>query len=81
MPASVTEQKVEINSDAIAAAPELRRHFSSDEQVREFSARMVSQSRSAMRHVYSMKRLVGQFSPEELPNGLISGLLLRFLPI
>ncbi len=65
-PAPVTEQKVEINSEVIAAAPELRRHFSSDEQVREFSARMVSQSRNAMRHVYAMKRLIGQFSPEEL---------------
>jgi hypothetical protein len=65
-PAPVTEQKVEINSEVIAAAPELRRHFSSDEQAREFSARMVSQSRNAMRHVYAMKRLIGQFSPEEL---------------
>lgn len=65
-PAPVTEQKVEIESETIAAAPELRRHFSSDEQVREFAARMVSQSRSAMRHVYAMKRLLGQFSPEEL---------------
>ena len=65
-PAPVLEQKVEINSDVIAAAPELRRHFSTDEQLREFSARMVSQSRNAMRHVYAMKRLIGQFSPEEL---------------
>jgi hypothetical protein len=65
-PAPLTEQKVEINSEVIAAAPELRRHFSSDEELREFSARMVSQSRNAMRHVYAMKRLIGQFSPEEL---------------
>src|SRR5258708_29325036 len=65
-PAPVTEQKVEINSDVIAAAPELRRHFSSDEQLREFSARMVSQSRNAIRHAYAMKRLIVQFSPEEL---------------
>src|SRR5207249_11485448 len=57
---------VEINSETIAAAPELRRHFSSDEQVREFSARMISESRNAMRHIYAMKRLLGQFSPEEL---------------
>lgn len=65
-PAPVTEQKVEINSEVIAAAPELRRHFSSDEQLREFSSRMVSQSRNAMRHVYAMKRLLSQFSPDEL---------------
>ena len=63
---SVTEQEVEINSEAIAAAPELRRHFQSDEQVREFAARMVNQSNRAMRHVYAMKRLLGQFSTEEL---------------
>ena len=50
----------------IAAAPELRRQFTSDEQVREFSARMISESRNAMRHAYAMKRLIGQFSPEEL---------------
>jgi hypothetical protein len=64
-PAPVTEQQVEINSEAVAAAPELRRHFQNDEQVREFSARIVSQSNSAMRHVYAMKRLLAQFSPEE----------------
>src|SRR5207244_7210612 len=50
-PAPVTEQKVEINSEAIAAAPELSRHFSRAEQVRECSARMISQSRYAIRHV------------------------------
>ncbi len=65
-PGPITEQKVEINSEAIAAAPELRRHFSSDEDVRQFAARMVSQSRNAMGHVYAMKRLFGQFSPEEV---------------
>jgi anti-sigma factor RsiW len=65
-PGPISEQKVEINSEAIAAAPELRRHFSSDEEIRQFAARIVSQSRSAMRHVYAMKRLLGQFSPEEL---------------
>ncbi len=65
-PAPVTEQKVEINSETIAAAPELRRHFASDEQMREFAVRMISQSRSATRHVYAMKRLLGQFSNDEL---------------
>ena len=64
--APITEQKVEIESETIAAGPELRRHFSSDDQVREFASRLVTQSRSAMRHVYAMKRLLGQFSLAEL---------------
>ena len=62
----IPEEQVAINREAIAAAPELRRHFQNDDQVREFAARMVSQSNSAMRHVYAMKRLAGQFSLEEL---------------
>jgi hypothetical protein len=64
-PAPNTEQKIEINSEAIAAAPELRRHFANDEELRQFSARMISQSRSAMRHAYAMKRLMSQFSTDE----------------
>ena len=65
-PGPVTEQKVEINSEAAPAAPELRRHFQSDEQMRQFAARMVSRSRNALRHVYALKRMLGQFSAEEL---------------
>lgn len=65
-PGPISQQKVEINNEAIAAAPELRRHFASDEEVRQFAVRMVTQSRSAMRHVFAMKRLVGQFTPDEL---------------
>jgi Putative zinc-finger len=65
-PAPVTQQNIEINSDAVAAAPELRSHFSSDEQMREFAARMVRQSRSTLSHVYALKRLMSQFSPESL---------------
>jgi len=62
----VTEQQVDNNREAIAAAPELRRHFQSDAQVREFAARIVSQSNNAMRHVYALKRLLGQFSQNEI---------------
>jgi hypothetical protein len=65
-PGSITEQKVEINNEALPVASELRRHFSNDEEMRRFAARIVSDSRSAMRHVYAMKRLVGQFSLEQL---------------
>jgi hypothetical protein len=57
---------VEINNEALAAAPELRRHFRSDEEIHQFAARMVSQSRNALRHVYAMKRLGAEFSPDEL---------------
>jgi hypothetical protein len=64
--APVTEQSVEINSETIAVAPDLRRHFASDEEMRQFASRMISQSRSAMRHAYAMKRLIGQFSAQEL---------------
>ncbi len=65
-PGAVTEQKVEINSDVIAAAPELRRHFANDDEVRGFAAREMALSRSARRHVYAIKRLLGQLSPEDV---------------
>lgn len=65
-PGLVTEQKVEINNETIAAAAQLRGHFASDQQMREFAARMISQSRGAMRHAYALKRLMAQFSREEL---------------
>ena len=65
-PAPVIQQNVDINNSEIAAAPELRRHFQTEDQVRDFAARIVSQSRSATRHAYALKRLAGQFSAEEL---------------
>ncbi len=65
-PAPITQQNVEINTDAFAVAPELRSHFSSDEQMREFATRMVRHSRSAMSHVYALKQLISQFTPESL---------------
>jgi anti-sigma factor RsiW len=65
-PPLMTEQRIEINSDSVAAAPELRRHFDNDAQIRQFAARMVNRSRQAMRHAYALKRLLGQFSLEDL---------------
>jgi hypothetical protein len=65
-PGPISQQNVEINSEAVAAAPELRRYFQSDEQMRQFASRMVTRSRNALRHVYAMKRLLGQFSAEQL---------------
>lgn len=65
-PPPAAEQRVEINNDSIAAAPELRSYFANDEQVRQFAAQMVNRSRQMMRHAYALKRLNGQFSAEEL---------------
>jgi len=60
------EQKVEIDSGAVAAEGELRSYFKSDEGARQFAARMVSRSQHAMRRLYALKRLSNQFSAEEL---------------
>jgi hypothetical protein len=65
-PRSATEQKVEIESGAVAAEAELRSYFKSDEEARQFAARMVSRSQRAMRHLYALRRLSNQFSAEEL---------------
>lgn len=70
-PPAATKQKVEIASDAIAAEGELLTYFAreggrADEAARQYAARMVGQSRRAMSHVYALKRLRGQFTPEQL---------------
>jgi hypothetical protein len=65
-PAPVTKQKVEIASDTIAAQGELRSYFNSDEQASQFAARAVGRSRQAMSHIYALKHLLGQFTPEQL---------------
>jgi len=70
-PPAATKQKVEIASDAIAAEGELQSYFAregerADEAAREYAARMVGQSRRAMSHVYALKRLLGQFTGEQM---------------
>jgi len=65
-PPPAKEQRVEIQSDSMAAESELRSYFKSNDEARQFAARMVSRSQRAMRHLYAMKRLVNQFSAEEL---------------
>jgi hypothetical protein len=62
---------VEIAGNTIAAEPDLRAYFArvgkdTDEAVRQYAARMVGLSNQAMDHVWAMKRLLNQFSPEEL---------------
>ena len=61
------QQKVEIQSGS-ATEFELRSYFGSEEQARQFAARMVSRSQRAMRHLYALKRLANQFSPQELSS-------------
>jgi hypothetical protein len=70
-PRAVTSEGVEIQSTGIAAEPELRTYFerrgaNPDTAVRQFATGIVGQSRQAMQHLGAMKRLVSQFSPEQL---------------
>jgi hypothetical protein len=62
---------VEIAGNTMAAEPDLRSYFGredgdTDQSVRRFAARMVSISNQGMDHLWATKRLLNQFSPEEL---------------
>jgi len=59
-------EKLETDSDASAVESELVQHFGSVEAARAFSTRVVSRSRNAQTRIYALKRLVAQFSTEEL---------------
>lgn len=68
---SPSVRAVEINSNTMAAEPELRAYFAdrgkdTDEAVRGFAARMVSLSNRGMDHLWAMKRLLNQFSAEQV---------------
>jgi anti-sigma factor RsiW len=68
---SPSTRAVEIAGNTMAAEGELRAYFAredgnTDEAVRRFAARMVGLSNQAMDHLWAMKRLLNQFSPEEL---------------
>ena len=68
---SPSTRVVEITSNTMAAEQELRRYFASkgndtDEAIRQYAARMVSLSGRAMDHLWAMKRLLNQFSREEV---------------
>ncbi|HEX8163549.1 MAG TPA: sigma-70 family RNA polymerase sigma factor [Pyrinomonadaceae bacterium] len=58
-------QRVETASDIFPAYSDLRGRFT-DEEARAFAARTVSRSHQSMRHVWALKRLVNQFSSEDL---------------
>ncbi|HEY6180608.1 MAG TPA: hypothetical protein VIW67_00105, partial [Terriglobales bacterium] len=68
---SVELQRLEIASESIPVGPELRRYFHVEgeqdtEEVRRFAFRMINLSSQAVSHAGAMKRLVNQFSSEEL---------------
>jgi hypothetical protein len=70
---SPTTRAVEISTNTMAVEPELRAYFerkggNSDEAVRRYTARMVGLSNQGMDHLWAMKRLLKQFSSDELRN-------------
>jgi len=67
---SPSTRAVEIAGNTMAAEAELRAYFArgggdTDAAIRRFAARMVGLSNQAMDHLWAMKRLLNQFSPEE----------------
>ena len=62
----VVVQRVEAAKDVMPAGPELRRYFGDEEQMRRFASRMINRSHEAMRHAGALKRLLNQFSPQDL---------------
>jgi hypothetical protein len=53
-------------SETTAAENELVQHFGNREAARQFASQTVNRSAAAVRHVYALKRLMGQLNPEEL---------------
>ena len=64
-PGSKLVQRFETARDLFPAYSDLRRQFTDDE-ARAFAARIVNHSHQAMRHAWALKRLVNQFSSEDL---------------
>ena len=58
-------EQVQTSTDVFPAYADLRQRFS-DEEARRFATRMVDQSHQAMRHAWALKRLMQQFSAEDL---------------
>jgi RNA polymerase sigma factor (sigma-70 family) len=68
---AVTARQVEMSNDSIPAGADLRRYFGKGdgqdtEEVRRFASRMISRSSRAMSHAAALKRLINQFSAEDL---------------
>ncbi len=67
---SPSTRAVQIAGNTMAAEPELRAYFGreggdTDAAIRRFAAHMVSLSNQGMDHLWAIKRLLNQFSPEE----------------
>jgi RNA polymerase sigma factor (sigma-70 family) len=68
----VSVEKIQPTDNASPVQLELRRYFAlkgegrADEQARRFSDQMIYRSSQAMRHAWALKRLLNQFSAEEL---------------
>lgn len=70
-PGVVTARAVEMSNDSIPAGADLRRYFGKGEgqdteEVRRFASRMIGRSSQAMSHAAALKRLINQFSAEDL---------------
>jgi len=63
---SGTAEKIESEGSETATDSELLTYFKSEEAARAFGGQMVNRSSRAMSRAYALKRLVGQFKPDEL---------------
>lgn len=63
---SATAEKVESQSSKTASDTELLTYFKSEQAARAFGGQMISRSQRAMSRVYALKRLIAQFTTEEL---------------
>lgn len=63
---SGTAEVFENQSSVTAAESELLAYFESEKAAREFGGQMIARSNRAMSRAFALKRIVGQFDPEEL---------------
>ena len=62
----ITAEGVEISGSATPADADLRRHFSSEDQMRAFATRVLSLSRQSLLHAAKLRQLANRFSAEDL---------------
>ena len=61
-----TAETVESQGSVTAADSELLSYFKSEDAAHRFGGQMIARSNRAMSRAYALKRLVGQFKPDEL---------------
>jgi RNA polymerase sigma factor (sigma-70 family) len=66
-PTSTKVETVEATNNVFPAYADLRARFS-DEEARALAIRMAKRSRNAMNHAWALKRLLNQFSADDLRN-------------